>query len=148
MPNPHNPINAFTHQSNTLYLCETHWRKKIPITTTTNTNSFLTTISIFLNTAEWIYCNWISNFFLCWFSDDFWFIFIIIPVPSPHTLFFPFCSTKVPLQNLITFCMSNPRIHFIFCCYWEWCSESWYTLQQQVLRQASREQKLLVHEKV
>lgn len=147
MPNPHNPINAFTHQSNTLYLCETHWKKKIPITTTTNTNSFLTTIIIFLNAAEWICCNWMSNFLLL--SQWRLFIFIVTLVPSPHTLvLFPFCLTKLPLQSWIIFCLSNPVIHFIFCCCWEWCSESWYTLQQQVLRRARREQKLLVHEKV
>lgn len=87
--------------------------KKIPITTTTNTNSFLTTISVFLNAAEWIHCNSMSNFLLCWFSEDFWFVFIITPVPSPHAFLKIFlCLTKLSLQNLITFCLSNPRIHF------------------------------------
>lgn len=119
MPNPHNPINAFTHQSNTLYLCETHWRKKIPITTTTNTNSLLTTISIFLNATEWNYCNWMSNFLLHWFSTEVWFIFIITPVPSLHALFFPFLLNKAPFTKLNHFLYEQfPNTFYILLLVW------------------------------
>lgn len=110
----HTIPSTLSHTSQTLYICvKLTEGKKIPITTTTNTNSFLTTISVFLNAAEWVHCNSMSNFLLCWFSEDFWFVFIITPVPSPHAFLKIFlCLTKLRLQNLITFCLSNPRIHF------------------------------------
>lgn len=108
MPNPHNPINAFTHQSNTLYLCETHWKKKIPITTTTNTNSFLTTIIIFLNAAEWICCNWMSNFL----SVKTFYIHSYSSPITTHLGSFSFLFDKAPFTKLNHFLFEQPRNTF------------------------------------